>query len=222
MSMTQAPRVFQEDKHIQSGQKWKLPPNGQPLSLFSGGHPSNRKTMIRPDDDGKAFNWIRSSMNEVVVRPGSNGSTIVFHFYFPVIFRVYCSDHTYCTLRFSMNATAEIIKACAADKLQINRAPEDLSLVEIKSNGEKTVFKDHDVSIPTALCLNGRIFVSPKDQVDTLVCSFPHCYCPFVLSSSLSLRSLYMWVVACVRHYSVLVLLHTSRKYPFIYWMVKA
>lgn len=88
---------------------------------------------------------------------------------FAVIFRVYCADHTYCTLRFSMNTTAEIIKACASEKLQLNRAPEDLLLVEIKSNGEKTIFKDYDVSIPTALCLNGRIFVSPKDHIDALV-----------------------------------------------------
>lgn len=86
-----------------------------------------------------------------------------------MIFRVYCADHTYCTLRFPINTSAELIKACAADKLQINRTPEDLLLVEIKSNGEKTIFKDHDVSIPTALCLNGRIFVSPKEQVDGLV-----------------------------------------------------
>lgn len=86
-----------------------------------------------------------------------------------VIFRVYCADHTYCTLRFPMNTTAEVIKACAADKLQLNRANEDLVLVEVKSNGERTVYKDHDVSIPTALCLNGRIFVSPKDHIDALV-----------------------------------------------------
>lgn len=86
-----------------------------------------------------------------------------------VIFRVYCADHTYCTLRFPMNTTAEVIKACAADKLQLNRASEDLVLVEVKSNGERTVSKDHDVSIPTALCLNGRIFVTPKDHIDALV-----------------------------------------------------
>lgn len=68
-----------------------------------------------------------------------------------------------------MCTTAEQIKACAADKLQLNRATEDLLLVEIKSNGERTVFKDYDVSVPTALCLNGRIFVSPKDHLDALV-----------------------------------------------------
>lgn len=68
-----------------------------------------------------------------------------------------------------MCATAEMVKACAADKLQINRATEDLALVEVKSNGERIVFKDSDVSIPTVLSLNGRIFVSPKDHIDAMV-----------------------------------------------------
>lgn len=82
---------------------------------------------------------------------------------------MYCADHTYCTLRFPINATAEMIKASAADKLQLNRANDDLVLAEVKSNGERTVFKDHDVSIPTALYLNARIFVSSKDHIDALV-----------------------------------------------------
>lgn len=86
-----------------------------------------------------------------------------------VIFRVYCADHTYCTLRFPMHTTAELIKACAADKLQLNRGPDDLCLVEVKSNGERSVFKDNDVSIPTGLSLNGRLFVSVKDHLDALV-----------------------------------------------------
>lgn len=62
-----------------------------------------------------------------------------------------------------------MIKASAADKLQLNRSNEDLVLAEVKSNGERTVFKDHDVSIPTALYLNARIFVSSKDHIDALV-----------------------------------------------------
>lgn len=62
-----------------------------------------------------------------------------------------------------------MIKASAADKLQLNRANDDLVLAEVKSNGERTVFKDHDVSIPTALYLNARIFVSSKDHIDALV-----------------------------------------------------
>ena len=95
-----------------------------------------------------------------------------FSFHFVVIFRVYCADHTYCTLRFPLHTTAEIIKACAADKLQLNRGPEDLCLVEVKSNGERSVFKDNDVSIPTGLSLNGRLFVSVKDHLDALVCLY--------------------------------------------------
>lgn len=35
-----------------------------------------------------------------------------------------------------------MIKICAAEKLQLNRGPEDLALVEVKSNGERTIFKD--------------------------------------------------------------------------------
>jgi Rap guanine nucleotide exchange factor 4 len=27
---------YQEDRQQNMGQKWKLPPNGQPISLFSG------------------------------------------------------------------------------------------------------------------------------------------------------------------------------------------
>lgn len=37
---------------MHAGQKWKLPPNGQPICLFSG-NPTNAKTLIRPDDDSK-------------------------------------------------------------------------------------------------------------------------------------------------------------------------
>uniref|UniRef100_A0A1B0FQL1 Rap guanine nucleotide exchange factor 4 n=1 Tax=Glossina morsitans morsitans TaxID=37546 RepID=A0A1B0FQL1_GLOMM len=132
--LTQMSR-YQDDRNQNTGQKWKLPPNGQPICLFSG-NMTPSKTVIRPDDD--------------------------------IIFRVYCADHTYCTLRFPLHTTAEIIKACAADKLQLNRGPEDLCLVEIKSNGERSVFKDNDVSIPTGLSLNGRLFVSTKDHLDAL------------------------------------------------------
>ncbi|XP_055859439.1 rap guanine nucleotide exchange factor 4 isoform X1 [Episyrphus balteatus] len=132
--LTQLSR-YQEDRTANTGQKWKLPPNGQPICLFSGNTTTSR-TVIRPDDD--------------------------------IIFRVYCADHTYCTLRFPLHTTAGIIKACAADKLQLNRGPDDLALVEVKSNGERSKFKDNDVSIPTGLSLNGRLFVSVKDHLDAL------------------------------------------------------
>lgn len=87
---------------------------------------------------------------------------------FSVIFRVYCADHTYCTLRLPFSATAETIKIMAADKLKL-RPNDELMLVEVKSTGERATFKDEDMGIPTALSLNGRVFVSPKDHLDALV-----------------------------------------------------
>lgn len=87
-----------------------------------------------------------------------------------IIFRVYAADHSFCTLRFPIGSNAETIKICAADKLQLNRTGDDVVLVEVKSNGERTVFKDSDVSIPTTLTLNGRLFVAPKGKENMLFC----------------------------------------------------
>lgn len=67
-----------------------------------------------------------------------------------------------------MDSTAETIKYCAADKLKL-RPNDELLLVEVKSNGERVAFRDDDISIPTTLSINGRIFVSPKDHLDALV-----------------------------------------------------
>lgn len=88
---------------------------------------------------------------------------------FAVIFRVYCADHTYCTLRLPVAATAEQVKVCAADKLGIRTRSEDLLLAEVKSTGERVTLRDSEVSIPTALTLNGKIFVAPKEHLDALV-----------------------------------------------------
>ncbi|XP_073971367.1 exchange protein directly activated by cAMP isoform X3 [Rhodnius prolixus] len=114
--------------------KWKLPPGGQPICLFSPSETGSK--LIKPKDD--------------------------------IIFRVYCADHTYCTLRLLINATAEQVKVCAADKLGIKSRPEDLVLVEVKSNGERVTLRDAEVSVPTGLTLNGKIFVAPKDHLDAL------------------------------------------------------
>ncbi|KAJ8979515.1 hypothetical protein NQ317_015693 [Molorchus minor] len=119
LSRKQGEVGYQEDRKAHEGQKWKLPPLGQPISLFSTGNDTNR-TIIMPQDD--------------------------------IIFRVYCADHTYCTLRFSVDTTAETIKLVAADKLKM-RTSDELLLVEVKSNGERVTFKDNDISIPTALSL---------------------------------------------------------------------
>ena len=49
--LTQMSR-YKEDRQQNSGQKWKLPSNGQPIGLFSGNTTATR-TVIRPDDDSE-------------------------------------------------------------------------------------------------------------------------------------------------------------------------
>lgn len=48
-------RRYQADRQRHSGQKWKLPPCGQPICLFSSSGQSESRTIIRPDDDSKIF-----------------------------------------------------------------------------------------------------------------------------------------------------------------------
>lgn len=52
--LTQMAR-YQDDRNQNAGQKWKLPPNGQPICLFSG-NITPSKTVIRPDDDSEYQN----------------------------------------------------------------------------------------------------------------------------------------------------------------------
>jgi len=60
------------------------------------------------------------------------------HSLLPVIFRVYCADHTYCTLRFPLNTPADSLKHVAADKLGLKH--DDLVLVELKSSGKRSFY----------------------------------------------------------------------------------
>lgn len=55
--LTQLSR-YQEDKNLHAGQRWKLPPNGQAITLFSG-IPGAVKTVIRSDDDSKFYLYSR-------------------------------------------------------------------------------------------------------------------------------------------------------------------
>lgn len=85
-----------------------------------------------------------------------------------IMSRVYCADHTYTTLKYSMCTSALKIKQVAADKLQIREPLDRLLLVEVKSNGERVIFNDKDINIGTGISVNGRIFISLKDHLDAL------------------------------------------------------
>lgn len=78
-----------------------------------------------------------------------------------------------------LNSTAEAIKLSAADRLKL-RNFDDLALAEVKSSGERIIIKDQDVNVPTALSLNGRLFVSPRDHLDALVSFKSNFLFPFI------------------------------------------
>ncbi|XP_075685588.1 rap guanine nucleotide exchange factor 4 isoform X6 [Rhinoderma darwinii] len=82
-----------------------------------------------------------------------------------LLFKVYCIDHTYTTIRVQMSASVKEVLSAVADKLG---SGESLILVKISSAGEKVVLKPNDVSVFTTLTVNGRLFACPRDQFDSL------------------------------------------------------
>lgn len=81
------------------------------------------------------------------------------------IFRVYCADHSYCTLRVPMTTTVSQIINQAQEKLALG---EDLVLCEVKSNGERILFRENDLGVVNSLTLNGRLFLAPREHLDAV------------------------------------------------------
>ncbi|KAM3607991.1 uncharacterized protein V6R79_017323 [Siganus canaliculatus] len=82
-----------------------------------------------------------------------------------LLFKVYCCDHTYTTIRVAVSASVKEVIGAVADKLG---SAEDLLLVNLSSAGEKVIFKPNDVSVFSTLSINGRLFVCRRDQLDSL------------------------------------------------------
>ncbi|KAL0626232.1 Rap guanine nucleotide exchange factor 4, partial [Plecturocebus cupreus] len=83
-----------------------------------------------------------------------------------VLFKVYCMDHTYTTIRVPVAASVKEVISAVADKLG---SGEGLIVVKMSSGGEKVVLKPNDVSVFTTLTINGRLFACPREQFDSLM-----------------------------------------------------
>lgn len=81
------------------------------------------------------------------------------------IFKVYCADHTYTTLRDTMDCSVQEIIEQASDKLCLG---DDLVLCEVKSCGERVLFKKQEICVTTRLSINGYLFISPREHLDAL------------------------------------------------------
>ncbi|XP_036395990.1 rap guanine nucleotide exchange factor 4-like [Megalops cyprinoides] len=82
-----------------------------------------------------------------------------------ILFKVYCVDHTYTTIRVPVATSVKEVLNAVADKLG---SVEDLLLVNVNSAGDKMVLKPSDISVFSTLSINGRLFACPRDQFDAL------------------------------------------------------
>ncbi|XP_016423447.1 rap guanine nucleotide exchange factor 4-like isoform X2 [Sinocyclocheilus rhinocerous] len=82
-----------------------------------------------------------------------------------ILLKVYCSDHTYTTIRVPVLATGREVTAAVADKLG---STEELLLINLSASGEKQILKPNDVSVFQSLGENGRLFVCSREQLDSL------------------------------------------------------
>uniref|UniRef100_A0A8C7ZV41 Rap guanine nucleotide exchange factor 4 n=1 Tax=Oryzias sinensis TaxID=183150 RepID=A0A8C7ZV41_9TELE len=78
---------------------------------------------------------------------------------------VYCSDHTYTTIRIAVAATGREVISAVTDKLG---TADELLLIHLSSAGEKQILKLNDVSVFSTLSINGRLFACPRDQLSGL------------------------------------------------------
>ncbi|XP_061464455.1 rap guanine nucleotide exchange factor 4 isoform X2 [Rhineura floridana] len=83
-----------------------------------------------------------------------------------ILFKVYCVDHTYTTIRIPVLSSVKEVISAVADKLG---SGDGLILVKMSSGGEKVVLKPNDFSVFTTLSINGRLFACPRDQFDSLM-----------------------------------------------------
>ncbi|XP_073237204.1 rap guanine nucleotide exchange factor 4-like [Porites lutea] len=81
------------------------------------------------------------------------------------IFRVFCADHTYTTLALPYKATAQTIVNTAEERVLLGN---DCVLCEVKSSGERIPLKPNEICVTTGLSVNGRLFIAPREHLDSL------------------------------------------------------
>lgn len=179
------------------------------IRQFSNGEERlQKKQPIRNQDDSKVLFELRSLT-----------VSLLLIFWYPLLYlvllKVYCSDHTYTTIRVAVAATGREVINAVADKLGSTDElllvhhssaggkrrgqrsadscllpaviPTSHSLLRSRSNcprgigasaqrlcaspflTEKHVLKPNDVSVFSALSINGRLFACPREQLGSLV-----------------------------------------------------
>ncbi|XP_008431941.1 rap guanine nucleotide exchange factor 4-like [Poecilia reticulata] len=113
---------------------------------------------------------VKSTKKKTLIRQFSNGEERLqkkqpIRNQDDILLKVYCSDHTYTTIRIPVAATGKEVISAVSDKLGTT---EELLLVHFSSAGEKQLLKPNDVSVFSTLSINGRLFACPREQLSGL------------------------------------------------------
>ncbi|XP_015785676.1 LOW QUALITY PROTEIN: rap guanine nucleotide exchange factor 4-like [Tetranychus urticae] len=191
---------FEDDLVLRGTQKWKNDLPGPIRRLSTNGLTDNLIAFTNIPDD-----WLLINLRFNSIQPKDE-----------IISRIYCADHTYTTLKMTIDSTAGAIKIAAADKLGLNKEEGELILAEVKSTGERVLFDNQDVSIQTGLSVNGRIFVSLIDHIDALT-PLPEQEGPKIESFSSALEDISSQDIAYYLTYYSWLLFQNVHEYEFIY-----
>ena len=88
--------------------------------------------------------------------------------FFPTVnLRIHTIDKKCCRLHVKLSSTSRDILTESCSKLELDVS--SYELCEIKSTGEKIIFKETDLSIATEMSVNGRLYALPKDSEAAIV-----------------------------------------------------
>ncbi|VDK85626.1 unnamed protein product [Onchocerca ochengi] len=83
---------------------------------------------------------------------------------------IYLSDTSSFVMSIRLDKTAADICEMAKTKMRYGSSSnEELQLVEVKSSGERIIFSPSDISVPTMISLNGRLYIAYNDEIETLI-----------------------------------------------------
>ncbi|MCP9259158.1 Rap guanine nucleotide exchange factor 1 [Dirofilaria immitis] len=82
---------------------------------------------------------------------------------------IYLSDTSSFMMSIRLDKTAADICEMAKTKMRYGSSNEELQLVEVKSSGERIIFSPNDISVPTMISLNGRLYIACSDEIETLI-----------------------------------------------------
>ncbi|KAK5608172.1 Rap guanine nucleotide exchange factor 4 [Crenichthys baileyi] len=113
---------------------------------------------------------VKSTKKKTVIRQFSNGEERLqkkqpIRNQDDILLKVYCSDHTYTTIRIAVASTGREVISAVSDKLGTT---EELLLVHLSSAGDKQILKPNDVSVFSTLSINGHLFACPREQLNNL------------------------------------------------------